>query len=58
MQVARLPVWYVQLATKRVTGQARTELLQRFLQVARKAGISNISEGQSLEDWAKQQPAS
>jgi hypothetical protein len=53
VQVARLPVWYVQLAANRVTGAARTDLLRQFLAVARKAGITNISEGGSLADWAK-----
>jgi hypothetical protein len=28
-------------------------LLAKFLEVSRKAGISNISESQSLDDWAK-----
>ena len=51
--VARLPVWYVKLATNRVSGDARTELLRRFLAIARQAGISNISESRSLNDWAK-----
>src|SRR5262249_15386944 len=41
VQVAQLPVWYVKLATNRVTGDARTELVRRFLEIARKAGISN-----------------
>ncbi|MBI2947701.1 MAG: DUF4838 domain-containing protein [Verrucomicrobia bacterium] len=54
VQVARLPVWYVKLATKRVVGDQRTELLQKFLAVARKAGISNISESKTLDAWAKQ----
>jgi hypothetical protein len=53
VQVARLPVWYVQLATNRITGDARTALLDNFLAIARKAGISNISESQSLDAWAK-----
>ena len=53
VQVARLPVWYVKLAANRITGEARTELLRRFLTVARKAGISNISVGRTLNDWAK-----
>jgi hypothetical protein len=47
-----LPIQYVQLVTKRVKGEERAALLKRFLEVARKAGISNISEGQSLEQWA------
>lgn len=53
VQVARLPVWYVKIATNRVTGDARTDLIKRFLVIARKAGISNISEGMALNDWAK-----
>ena len=53
VQVARLPVWYVQLATGRVSGSGRADLLTRFLEVARKAGVSNISESQSLDAWAK-----
>jgi hypothetical protein len=56
--VARLPIWYVKIATNRVTDDARTELIHRFLAVARKAGISNISEGMSLNDWAKKVGAS
>ncbi len=53
VQVARLPVWYVKIATNRVTSDAKAELVKRFLAIARKAGISNISEGTSLNDWAK-----
>jgi hypothetical protein len=53
VQIARLPIWYVQLATDRLQGQARADLLSRFLEVARKAGVSNVSESRSLEDWAK-----
>jgi hypothetical protein len=55
VQVTRLPIWYVKLATKRLEGPARSERLERFLTIARKAGISNISESQSLEEWAKKQ---
>jgi len=54
VQVTRLPVWYVKLATNRVAGNARMELVGRFLSVARKAGITNISESRSLNDWANQ----
>ena len=53
VQVARLPVWYVQIATNRVTGEGRKELLQKFLAIARKAGITHIREWQTLDDWAK-----
>jgi len=55
VQVARLPVWYLKLAQNRVTGEARAELTKRFVALARQAGISHISEGQLLKDWAKKQ---
>jgi hypothetical protein len=54
IQVATLPVWHGQLVTNRVTGDEKKALLRRFLAIARKAGISNISEGKSLNDWAKE----
>ncbi len=57
VQVARLPIWYVKLATQRVTGEARGVLLRRFLAIARQAGISDMREGGSLKDWAKQMGA-
>jgi hypothetical protein len=53
VQVARLPVWYVQIATNQVTGEDRSRLLENFLRIARKAGISHVSESRSLDDWAK-----
>jgi Domain of unknown function (DUF4838)/Glycosyl hydrolase family 67 N-terminus len=53
VRVARLPVWYLALATGRVKGDEKKALLTKFLEVARKAGVSNISEGQALDDWAK-----
>lgn len=51
--IDRLPIQYVQLSTGRVHGEERSALLTKFLQVARRAGISNISEAQSLDAWAK-----
>jgi hypothetical protein len=53
VRIARLPVWYVKIATNRVSGEERTELIRRFLTVARSAGISNISESTTLNDWAR-----
>jgi hypothetical protein len=53
VQVARLPNWYVQLATNRVSGDERSEMLKRFLSVASQAGISHVSESRSLDDWAR-----
>ena len=55
VQVARLPIWYVQIAKS--TGEARAALLQRFLDIAHKAGVSHISESRSLEEWAKKMGA-
>lgn len=54
VQVARLPIWYVKLATNRVTGEARKELVKRFINIAKRAGITHISEGKKLEDWEKE----
>jgi Domain of unknown function (DUF4838)/Glycosyl hydrolase family 67 N-terminus len=54
VRTARLPIWYVALATGRVQGESRKALLEQFLSVARKAGVSNISEGKSLDTWAKE----
>jgi hypothetical protein len=52
IQTARLPVWYVQLAADRVPAESRAELLKKFLEIARKAGVSNISEQKTLDAWA------
>jgi len=53
VQVARLPVWYVKIAANRVADDAKTDLAKRFVAIARKAGVSNISEGKTLDEWAK-----
>ena len=53
VEVARLPIWYVKLAAKRVSGDERAALLKQFLTVARRAGVTDIREGGSLDDWAK-----
>ncbi|MBS7617481.1 DUF4838 domain-containing protein [Candidatus Bathyarchaeota archaeon] len=53
VQVARLPVWYVKLATNRVKGEKRLKLLRSFLEIARRAGITHISESMKLDDWAE-----
>ncbi len=52
VQTARLPIWYVRFVTNRVRGPARAALLARFLEIARQAGISNVSESQTLDAWA------
>jgi hypothetical protein len=53
IQVARLPIWYVQLMNNWLIGEARQNRLNEFLAIARKAGISNVSESKTLDDWAK-----
>jgi hypothetical protein len=53
VQVARLPIWYVKIATKRVSVEERLKLLHSFLEIARKAGITHINEWTKLDDWAK-----
>ena len=55
VQMARLPVWYTKIANNRISGEAKKELARRLVGIARKAGVSNISEGTSLDDWAKAQ---
>jgi hypothetical protein len=55
VQMARLPVWYTKIANNRISGEAKKELTRRLVGIARKAGVSNISEGTSLDDWAKAQ---
>ncbi|MHC1763503.1 MAG: DUF4838 domain-containing protein [Verrucomicrobiia bacterium] len=57
VEVARLPIWYVQIVKDRVQGEERTALIRRFLAVARGTGVSNISEGMALEAWAKKMKA-
>jgi hypothetical protein len=55
VQMVAVPVWYTKIANGRVKGEAKKELTQRLVAVARKAGVSNINEGTTLADWAKQQ---
>jgi hypothetical protein len=52
VQVARLPIEYVLIATGFLKGQKRADLIRQFLKTARAAGVSHISEGQGLEEWA------
>ncbi len=54
VQVARLSVWYVKLATNRVKGEERLKLLRSFLEIARRAGITHIGEGVKLDEWVEQ----
>lgn len=52
VQTARLGIWHVKIASKRVTGDERLALLDQYLKIAHKAGISNASEQRSLDEWA------
>ncbi len=54
VQVARLPIWYVKLATNRVSEEAKRELLEKFLRIAKRAGITHISEWKSLDEWVRE----
>jgi len=57
VQVARLGVWYVKLVTNRVKGGAKRELLEKFLSIAKRAGITHISEWKTLEEWEREMKA-
>ncbi len=51
---ARLGVWYVMLASGRVLNAGhRDAVLERFLSAARSAGITHVSEYETLSGWAQ-----
>ena len=52
VQLARLPVWYVQIVNDYVKDQARADLIKKFLEIARASGMTQVSEGTTLKDWA------
>ena len=49
--VARLPIQYVQISTLPEDDPERQKLIDRFFEVADRAGITNISEGRSMEQY-------
>ena len=51
VHVARLPIQYVQISTLPASDPERQRLIDRFFEVADKAGITNISEGRSMEQY-------
>jgi hypothetical protein len=53
VRLTRLPIWYALIAGKHVSGAERTNLIDQFLEAAKKGGISHISESQTLEAWAQ-----
>jgi hypothetical protein len=54
VQVARLPIQYVKLATGAVEGAERTRLIEHFFRVAEKEGITQIREGRPLSTFREQ----
>jgi hypothetical protein len=53
VQVARLSVQYVLLATNRVQGEARERMLQQFAAVVKRAGITELQEGRPVANSLK-----
>jgi len=51
VQVARLPIQYVQISTLPETDPKRAAIIDRFFRVVDKAGITNISEGRSMAQY-------
>jgi hypothetical protein len=51
VRVARLPIQYVQISTLPKDDPKRQKLIDQFFEVADKAGITNISEGRSMEQY-------
>ena len=51
IQVARLPIQYVQISTLSETDPKRTTIINKFFKVVDKAGITNISEGRSIAQY-------
>jgi len=51
IQVARLPIQYVQISTLSETDPKRTTIIDKFFKVVDKAGITNISEGRSIAQY-------
>jgi hypothetical protein len=57
VQVARLPVWYGMLSQRHWEGELRTQRLAEFLEIARHAGRTHISESKTLDIWAREMGA-
>jgi hypothetical protein len=51
VHVARLPIQYVQISTLSEDAPKRQKLIDRFFEVVDKAGITNISEGRSIQQY-------
>lgn len=53
VQVARLPIQYVKLATNAVEGDERERMIDHFFSVAEKEGITQIREGRPIAEFKK-----
>jgi len=51
VHVALLPIQYVQISTLPESDPERQKLIDQFFEVADRAGITNISEGRSMEQY-------
>jgi len=51
VQVARLPVQYVQISTLPEIDPKRAAIIDKFFKVVGEAGITNISEGRNMEQY-------
>jgi len=51
IQVARLPIQYVQISTLPETNPKRAAIIDKFFKVVDKTGITNISEGRSMAQY-------
>ncbi|MGB9597365.1 MAG: hypothetical protein ACPL7B_13880, partial [Candidatus Poribacteria bacterium] len=51
--VARLPIQYVRISNLPQDDPKRSEIIKKFIEVVDKEGITNISEGMSMEAYKK-----
>jgi hypothetical protein len=54
VEIARLPVWYARITRPGLPNAEKLKLLDRFMDVASKAGIDQIREGRHVSDWQRQ----
>jgi len=53
VEVAHLPIQYVRIRKMDKEDPERARLLDRFLAITKREGFLNISEGHTIEEWAK-----
>ncbi len=54
VEIARLPVWYARIMRPGLPNAEKLKLLDKFMDVASKAGIDQIREGRHVSDWQRQ----